>query len=288
MYGEAEIEHLANLHRAVLGGRSIGQVAPLTREAVAELVARDRARESRPHAATDAPDEEAAFAAVLAECKEAVQRLDAAGLESALKRAALRWSVPSLLDRLVAPFLREIGESWEAGQLQPVHEHMASVELHRLLTWLMQSARVAGDAPLLVVTTPAGQVMELGALMVGATAASEGWRVAWLGPNLPTADIVHSVALLAPSAVAISLVHQTRDAELHKELEHLARSLSGRVPLLVGGRAAPGHALVIQRHGGVVLADLEGLRQWLRERLGNPASNGARASATRNPSRDTT
>jgi hypothetical protein len=106
--------------------------------------------------------------------------------------------------------------------------------------------------------------MELGALMVAASAAAEGWRVAWFGPNLPAGDIALGVDRLAPDAVAISLVHQTRDADLHRELERIARAVTPRVPLLVGGRAAGAHALLLERLGATVLPDLAALRAWLR------------------------
>ena len=77
--------------------------------------------------------------------------------------------------------------------------------------------------------------MELGALMVAASAAAEGWRVAWFGPNLPASDIVLGVGSIAPDAVAIRLVHQTRDPALHKELEQIGRE--GAVACWWTGRA---------------------------------------------------
>jgi methanogenic corrinoid protein MtbC1 len=138
------------------------------------------------------------------------------------------------------------------------------VEIHRLLTWIVLTTPIAADAPLIAVATPAGQQMELGALMVAAIAAAEGWRVAWFGPNLPAADIIHGVATRRPAAVAISLVHQTRDPALHHELQQIAEGVAGKAVLLVGGRAAPAHALMLERLGATVMHDLSSLRSWLR------------------------
>ncbi|MBL8960195.1 MAG: cobalamin-dependent protein [Gemmatimonadetes bacterium] len=263
LYSEADIEHLAHLHRAVLAGRSIGQVAALDRAGLAELVAEDAEREGAVAGHTPSGQAEA-VAAAYREAIAATERLDSESLEGTLKRAALQFNVPVLLDHLVAPLLRELGERWENGTLQAIHEHVASVEVQRLLTWLVQSARVDGDAPLLAVTTPRGQQIELGALMVAASAAAEGWRVMWFGPNLPAADILLGVASVKPDALAISLIHQSRDAELHRELETVARGTAGKVHLLVGGRAASAHALMLARHGATTLTDLESFRQWLR------------------------
>lgn len=262
LYTDEDIERLKHLHRAVLAGRSIGQVARLDRQALASLVEAD----SSGSAPADLlPDPDAtALARAMDDCLVAIERLDAPALERSLRQASHRFSVPVLLDHLIAPLLREIGDRWEAGTLQPVHEHVASVEIHRLLTWIVQSTPVHNDSPLLVIATPAGQLMELGALMVAASAAAEGWRVAWFGPNLPASDIVAGVESLSPDALAISLVHQTRDAELHRDLERIARGVSGRVPLLVGGRAAAGVSLLLERLGASVFSDLASFRIWLR------------------------
>jgi DNA-binding transcriptional MerR regulator len=262
VYSDDDVERLRNLHRAVLAGRSIGQVARLDRDALAEIVAGDS---SGTAPAINVPDEDAtALAKAMEECRTAISALDAPALQRALRHAALRFSVPVLVDHLIAPLLHEIGEQWETGQLQPIHEHSASVEIERLLSWIVQSTPVNPDAPLLAVATPVGQQMELGALMVAASASAEGWRVAWFGPNLPAADILLGIRSLEPDAVALSLVHQTRDAELYKELERIARELEGKVPLLVGGRASPGYSLMLEREGAVVFAELGEFRKWLR------------------------
>ncbi|HEX6316810.1 MAG TPA: MerR family transcriptional regulator [Gemmatimonadaceae bacterium] len=261
LYSEEDIARLKHLHRAVLAGRSISQVARLDREALARLVSED----ASPTAPNDLPAAEAAeLSRLTTTCLAAVEQLDAPALERALRQAAHRLSVPVLLDHVIAPLLREIGDRWEAGLIAPIHEHAASVEVHRFLTWIVQSTPVTPDAPRIAIATPAGQQMELGALMVAASAAAEGWRVAWFGPNLPANDIVAGVATLQPDALAISLVHQTRDPELHKELERIARGVAGTVPLLVGGRAAQTFSLLLERLGASVFSDLESFRIWLR------------------------
>jgi methanogenic corrinoid protein MtbC1 len=217
------------------------------------------AAEDTPHNA-----EATVLAHVLAECLDAIERLDAPALERALKQAGYRFAIPILLDHVIAVLLREIGDRWEAGSLLPIHEHMASVEVQRFLSGIVHATPARADAPLLAIATPAGQQMELGALMVAASAVAEGWRVAWFGPNLPASDIIHGVSALAPNAIAISLVHQTRDTELHRELQRIAEGVRGKAQLLVGGRAAPPHALMLKRLGAIVMTDLEALRVWLR------------------------
>jgi DNA-binding transcriptional MerR regulator len=261
LYSDADIERLRQLHRAVLAGHSIGRVVELDHAGLEALV------EGRTLGipASDTPPiaEMSALARAVAECLAAAEQLDGAALARALKQASHRFAIPLLLDHLIAPLLREIGERWESGSLLPIHEHVASVEVHRFLTEIVQSTPIRTDSPLLAVATPAGQQMELGALMVAASAVAEGWRVAWFGPNLPADDIVHGVLSLKPLALAISLVHQTRDPELHRQLQRIAEGVRGKAQLLVGGRAAAVHSLMLERLGGIVMTELSALRRWL-------------------------
>jgi DNA-binding transcriptional MerR regulator len=271
LYSDEDIERLRLIHKAVLAGRSISQVAPLDDDTLARLVGEE---DSSGSAVEPVDDEEGTLLEQSRnECRAAVERIDGPSLERALRTAAHRFSVPVLLDHLVAPLLREIGDRWESGELQPIHEHAASVEIQRLLTWIVLTTPVAQDAPLIAVATPSGQQMELGALMVAATAAAEGWRVAWFGPDLPAADIIQGVESRRPSVVAISLVHQTRDPALHRELQGIAEGVAGKAVLLVGGRAAPAHALMLERMGALVMHDLAPLRNWLRTVAGRPHGN---------------
>jgi methanogenic corrinoid protein MtbC1 len=121
---------------------------------------------------------------------------------------------------------------------------------------------IASDAPRLIVTTPAGQVHELGALMAGTAAAAEGWHVAYLGPSLPAEDIVAAVEANGSRAVALSIV-LAAEPQVESELEKLGQLLPENVAILVGGRAASYYDDVIQRIHAVRLTDLNSFRTEL-------------------------
>jgi methanogenic corrinoid protein MtbC1 len=71
---------------------------------------------------------------------------------------------------------------------------MATAAIRRVLAWMSSSALVPHYAPLAVVATPAGQRHELGAKIVSTTATTEGWRVLFLGADLPAESIAAAVA----------------------------------------------------------------------------------------------
>jgi hypothetical protein len=78
-------------------------------------------------------------------------------------------------------------------------------------------------APELIVTTPSGQAHELGALMAASMASSQGWKVTYLGPNLPAEEIVAAAGRRGARAVALSVVFPADDARLYDELRRLRR-----------------------------------------------------------------
>ena len=129
----------------------------------------------------------------------------------------------------------------------------------------MQGAYPPGEsAPAVLVTTPAHQHHELGALLVAATARIEGWRTTYLGPNLPAEEIVAAARLRNPRAVALSITFPGGDQTLSGELEKLGRLLGDEVELIVGGRAVPSYRSTLEQIGAKSLHDLAALREYLR------------------------
>lgn len=267
-YSDADVDRLNLLRRAVDGGRSIGQAAELSDDELDELIAEDRAaaaavkkrREPIPVVASAPPS--AQVESVLETCLAAVRRLDAADLEGQLQRAAVDLGRTALLERVLAPLMEQIGEMWRQGELRPIHEHLATAAVRSLIATLQQGQPTA-SAPRLLVTTPAGQVHEVGALLAAATAAAEGWRVTYLGPDLPAEEIAAAARQVGARAVALSVTYPPDDPRLGDELQRLQRLLDDGVAMLVGGRAADSYAAALHGTPAHLTEDLGELRQLL-------------------------
>ena len=68
---------------------------------------------------------------------------------------------------------------------------------------------------------------EFGALLVAASVAAEGWRVTYLGTDLPAEDIGEAAVRTRADAVALSLVYPAGDVAVGDELRRLRQSLAG-------------------------------------------------------------
>ncbi len=263
LYSDADIARLTLIRKALGAGRRIGFVARLPLEELEQLVAQD---EARPRPAPDVPARPAAIRSeneTLARCMAAVERLDGAAFEQALAEAGLALTLPQLLEELLVPLLQEIGAGWRSGRIGIRHEHLATAAIRAWLVGARQSRSPQAHAPVLVVATPAGQIHELGALMAALVAEAAGWRVVYLGVDLPADEIAAAARQSAARGVALSLIYPPDDTRLPHELQRLRRLVGAGVGLIVGGDAAAAYASVL----GAVDARLVGSVTDLREAL---------------------
>jgi len=262
LYSDDDVKRLGLLKRATSAGRRISRVAGLRDDEIASLVREDEAaaidqrREWRLGAA--APESH------LASCLQAVEVFDDRALEAALRRASVALAAPVFIEQVLGPLLTRIGEEWEHGKMNPGQEHMASVVVRRVLESLTNVVMPGPEAPGIVVVTPSGQVHELGALSVATAAATLGWRVTYLGPNLPAADIAEVVEHTGASALAVSIVFPADDPGIGEQLRRLRRAVGPALPILVGGRAAPAYAEALADAGARHIVGLDDLQAALK------------------------
>lgn len=122
---------------------------------------------------------------------------------------------------------------------------------------------MAGTAPMIVVATPAGERHEVGAMLAAGAAAIEGWRVMYLGADLPAEDIVRAALDADTRMVALSTVYPADSRAVSTELQAIRAGLPADVAVLVGGagvRRLNGAAALA---GVTLVSDLAELRRRL-------------------------
>ncbi len=262
-YSNADIERLLLLQRATHSGRSIGQVAHLPTETLRDLVREDEAAIAPSAPPARSPTAPQPMQAYLDRCLEAVERLDASEIEAILLRARVALSQPAFIEQVIVPLMEALGYKWHEGSLRIMHEHLASAVVLTFMGNLPNGMDDATTAPKLIVTTPLGQLHEIGALIVASTAAADGWRMTYLGTNLLEEEIAAATQQQLAHAVALSLVYPADDPRLYQELTALRRYLGADVEVLVGGRGSIGYTDVLTAIGAVHFDDLAPFRAYL-------------------------
>ena len=259
LYSEADVRRLRLLAAAVEAGHRIGAIAGLGEDLLLETV-RGLGGAVPAGAAAGPPSMEPE--AVVAAALEAVAAADARALRDQLRRAAVMLEPMRFIEGVMVPFLDELGGRWEAGDVTPAHEHVASTVVRDVLGWLLENTSVPVGAPLLLVGVPAGQRHEFGALLAGVTAGVAGWTVLSLGGDLPARDIAALATQTGARALALSVVYAADGSATRAELAHMRAALDAGTLILVGGRAASDIGTV---EGVETVVDLSALRARLEQ-----------------------
>jgi methylmalonyl-CoA mutase cobalamin-binding domain/chain len=106
-----------------------------------------------------------------------------------------------------------------------------------------------------VVATPSHQAHDLGAYLAALVAAAAGWRVVYLGSDLPAVDIARAASQADADVVALSIVRAGDVSMLDQELRGLRDALRSHIRLVVGGRGAIECADTLRDIGAVHLCD---------------------------------
>lgn len=257
LYSDEDVERLALLRKAIEAGHSIGNIANLPGQRLQALAAEATANPTL-SPGTLVPG-------YVAGALEAIRRMEEAELEKVLERGIIHYGQHGLLEKLIGPLAQRVGELWREGELTASHEHFATAAIRTFLGRNSAAFSATVNAPVLVVTTPSGQLHELGAIMACAAANDAGWRVVYLGPSLPAAEIASAAVRNQAKAVALSIVYPEDDPNLPHELENLGKYLSPGIHVVVGGRGAEAYLPVINKIGAQCTGSFKELYAWLDE-----------------------
>ena len=273
MYSEADMHRLNLLAEACRSGRQISSLAKLSNEQLEALLGRGPSLSAaKGTTGGDSVGREAGDGAFCAQVLEAVRRLDTLGLDDVLQRAQVSLGDQGLLRRVIAPMAREFGTLWRAGQITAAQEHFFTA-MAKVFIWnLTRQYRPDARAPKMVVGTPVGQYHEIGARIVSAVAANNGWNVTYVGASLPAFELAGAVQASGASALVLSIVFPQDDPSLSAELEKLGQLLPQNIQVLVGGRASGAYLPALQAIGARVMDSLDDLDSELDSMRRQPRS----------------
>ena len=239
VYTSDQVALLRAYARLIEAGERIGDLAARPREEVLARAATTRSLDGSPHAAL----------------MEAVRALDRERLEGLVAQQLALRGLRSFAAGVVVPLGRLVGDLWAEGALPIAAEHLASeVILHALKGGLRMSR---GDGARLVSACLPGERHEWGLLAALAEMQEQGWRIHYLGSDLPVPEVARAAWKLAARAVALS---GSDPAVVRAALPALA-ALPGKLPpgsmALIGGSGVERHAGVLRGYG--FRLELEGL-----------------------------
>jgi DNA-binding transcriptional MerR regulator len=167
-------------------------------------------------------DDAAAPSATKDELATALQNFDEGAAHALFDSLLARVSIDTLLRDVVVPYLHELGERWERGEVSIAQEHFASTLLRGRLLGLARGWS-QGIGPAAVLACAPGEQHDLGLLAFGIALRAQGWRIVYLGPDTPIASVTDAVRKCKADLAVVSAVNPRAFRRCAEELEELAR-----------------------------------------------------------------
>jgi MerR family transcriptional regulator, light-induced transcriptional regulator len=249
LYSDRDVAILRWLKNRVDGGVSISNAVTELRNLTA--------KELYPEAVPTAPARQAGPANIppaqySARLTTALLRHDEQAATDALHEAHSIFDLMTIFMEVVAPCLVEIGEAWYTGRIRVTTEHFASSFLRGKLLTLLQAYPSRRSAPYILIGCAPTEQHELGSLMLAVLLRSHGFRVEYLGPDIPIEDLVDYAFYEHPGMIILSATTPPAALEL-KRLQECLRKIRP-VPLFgYGGRAFDLNTRLIDQIPGVYL-----------------------------------
>lgn len=137
------------------------------------------------------------------------------------------------LTEIIYPFLRKVGLYWTTSKILPAQERFITNLIRQKLIVAIDSLPLArGDAPGMVLFLPENEWHELGLLLSFFLAKDLGWRVYYLGQNVPVENVSNTIKI-----VDTDLVMTILTAPRSKSIDGLISSIQAekKIPVLLSG-----------------------------------------------------
>lgn len=182
---------------------------------------------SAPAVASSDPAELAAGETAL---RSALDTFDDGAAQAVFDDLLARYSVSAVLRDVVMPYLHELGERWACGEATVAQEHFASTLLRGRLLGLARGWD-QGQGPRALLACAPGEPHDLSLIVFGLALHDRGWRITYLGQDIPLASVAATAEEIAPEVVV--LVAITSPA-LDSERATLAAIAASRTVALAG------------------------------------------------------
>lgn len=143
-----------------------------------------------------------AYAAARADLGAALEDFRDFDAQAVLDRVFNTFSVEAALRDVILPYLRDLGDRWEAGSVSTAQEHFASFVLRGRLLGIARGFDV-GLGPRALLACPEGERHDLGLLCFGIGLRDHGWRITYLGADTPLETLADAAARLEPDLIVV-------------------------------------------------------------------------------------
>ncbi len=172
---------------------------------------------------------------------EAFLQFDEAGAERLLAEASSVYPPETVCVDIIQSVLIEVGERWIKNEVTIATEHFASTLCRSRLNTMIEALPLKEDGPLVLTACGPQEFHELGIVITTYFLRRYGWRVIYLGQNVPGLDLEKDLRRLQPALLVFSAGRTESALLLGREIipvvERVRQNWLPNLIFAYGGRA---------------------------------------------------
>ena len=170
---------------------------------------------------------------------EALMAFDRRGALEAYQEV-LRLPPDRRVEEVLLPVLRQVGEVWEANECGVGEEHFATAFVREKLAGIIEDLDTgSARGPEAVCAGIPGELHEAGLMAAAIHLATRGWRVVYLGPNVPIEDVHRILHQRRPALFCTSVVNAVSIVEFRRLSRELRAAAPEDTEVVIGGPGVP-------------------------------------------------
>ena len=159
--------------------------------------------------------------------------LDEQEFDNIVKSKILKSGILTTFTQVIYPFLHKVGVLWGINKIMPAQEHFVSNLIRQKICSAIDLLPIAPkNAPKIIMFLAEGESHEIGLLLAHFIAKNLGWRVFYLGQNVPHDNVKTMAELVEPNYLLTFFITTTPSLVEEKVFK---LSSAAKTPLLFSG-----------------------------------------------------
>lgn len=223
LYCDMEVKKLLNISILLRHGYKISKVAEFGQEELARKV-------MEVSMITNGHDSQVESLVV------AMIEMDEAKFEKILNMAIIKEGFENSVYKVLYPFFERVGVLWQAGSINPAHEHFITNLVKQKIYVAIDSIPVptGHDVIKFLLFLPEWELHELGLLVYDYMIKSRGYKVIYLGQNVPEEDVYAVTDFLDPDYFLVSFANAVEKNKLESYIQRISKRYPNKGIFITG------------------------------------------------------
>jgi DNA-binding transcriptional MerR regulator len=218
-YTDAQLKKLMNIGILTRNGFRISKIDKMSDKEIHDQIAKSLLNSSK----------EDEISALIISTLE----MDEVAFDTIINEQIIKNGLLATTTQVIYPFLNQIGVLWGINKVMPAQEHFVSNLIKKkMFAAIDRLPHSKKDAPVLLMFLTENEHHEIGLLLAYYIARDLGWKVYYLGQNVPTNNIKQVIEVVKPKMMLSMFITPTLEpAEV--KLEAILKQV--KIPLIVSG-----------------------------------------------------